>query len=226
MKSHHVVEMPLADLAAGRAGYNPRQISRAAKERLRSSLETFGLVSPLIWNTRTGTLVSGHQRLDLLEEAGIERVQVVQVDLDPSQEKSLNITMNRQDFGQFDRERLDEVLRELSQDGADLLESLHLDELPEFRSSDGLLEKILSETEHHPQANDPDPQELAQALADKVRALPPARLRQALLVAVPLNGRGSVFVLADPDHQDFVDEIRRAHDAGQGPLERLFDAIV
>ena len=49
---------PVRDLVP--ADYNPRKALKAGDpeyEKLRRSIETFGLVEPLIWNKRSGTLV-------------------------------------------------------------------------------------------------------------------------------------------------------------------------
>src|SRR3990167_6207784 len=51
----------LSDLAV--APYNPRRISPAASAGLRASLSTFGDIAGIVWNTRTGHLVCGHQRV-------------------------------------------------------------------------------------------------------------------------------------------------------------------
>lgn len=45
-----------------RAAYNPRKISAEAAAGLRASLETFGDLSGLVVNRRTGRIVCGHQR--------------------------------------------------------------------------------------------------------------------------------------------------------------------
>ena len=50
------------------AAYNPRKISKEAREKLRKGLEAHGLVSPLTWNRRIGNLVSGHQRLSQIDQ--------------------------------------------------------------------------------------------------------------------------------------------------------------
>ena len=230
-KNWPVLEMPVSDLAAAAWPGNPRVISKAARGRLKASLDQFGLAGTPVFNKRTGRLVSGHQRVSLLVETGVTSVSVTVVDLPEDQEKALNVTLNRQDIaGDWDHEALDRLLGELSAGSEALLSSLHLDDMPEFKAADSedLLEKILSEQEYVPdaQGEQVDPSDVAERLAAKIRALPPARLRHAVLVAVPLDGRGELLVLADPDHGDFISEIRRAHDAGQGPLERLFDAIV
>ena len=68
------------------AAYNPRLDLKPGDpdyEKLRKSIETFGYVEPLVWNSRTGNLVSGHQRLKILIEQGAEEVEVSVVDLGP-----------------------------------------------------------------------------------------------------------------------------------------------
>ena len=52
--------------------------------RLVKSLDEHGYVDPLIWNERTGHIVSGNQRLAVLRDRGIEDVDVVVLDLHPS----------------------------------------------------------------------------------------------------------------------------------------------
>ena len=64
--------MRLADLFP--ADYNPRKALKRGGheyEKLRQSIETFGLVEPLIWNEATGRLVGSHQRLTVLKDMGI-----------------------------------------------------------------------------------------------------------------------------------------------------------
>ena len=229
MISWPVVEMAVSELAAAAWPGNPRVISKAARGRLKASLDQFGLAGTVVFNRQTGRLVSGHQRVSLLSEAGVDKVAVTIVDLEEDQEKALNVTLNRQDLaGDWDHEALDRLLGELSSGSGDLLESLRLEEMPQFKGIDSgdILERILGEVEFIAQADDPDPSDVAERLAAKVRSIPPGRLRNALLVAVPLDGRGELLILADPDHGDFVAEIKRAHEAGEGPLERFFDAIV
>ena len=48
------------------ADYNPRTITEEAKKKLRNSIETFGLVEPIIINVNNNRIVSGHQRYDIL----------------------------------------------------------------------------------------------------------------------------------------------------------------
>ena len=58
------------------AEYNPRKDLKPGDEeyeKLRKSLEQFGYVEPIIWNSRTGHVVGGHQRLKVLIDMGMPR---------------------------------------------------------------------------------------------------------------------------------------------------------
>lgn len=80
------------------APYNPRVDLRPGDteyEKLKSSIVSFGYVEPLVWNERTKTLVSGHQRLKILLEQGMSEVEVSVVDLPEDKEKALNIALNK-----------------------------------------------------------------------------------------------------------------------------------
>lgn len=46
---------------------NPREIGKKQAQRLRGKVKEVGLVQPLIWNRRSGYLVGGHQRLDVID---------------------------------------------------------------------------------------------------------------------------------------------------------------
>lgn len=95
------------------APYNPRRISRRALERLRASLDRFGLVQDVVWNARTRTVVGGHQRLRILAESGVEEIDVVVVDLDLVDEKALNVTLNNPGIGGEFTDELEPLLLEL-----------------------------------------------------------------------------------------------------------------
>ena len=49
------------------APYNPRIIGEGAEKRLRAFIKKHGLFGTIIWNERTGNIVSGHQRLKALD---------------------------------------------------------------------------------------------------------------------------------------------------------------
>ena len=65
--------MKLADITP--AEYNPRVAlteNDFEYQALKASIDEFGLVVPLIVNERTGNLVSGHQRLTVMQAKGLE----------------------------------------------------------------------------------------------------------------------------------------------------------
>lgn len=97
------------------AAYNPRldlKPGDAEYERLKRSIDTFGYVEPLVWNSRTGNLVGGHQRLKILLEQGAREVEVSVVDLNLEKEKALNVALNKV-RGDWDKEKLGQLLAEL-----------------------------------------------------------------------------------------------------------------
>ena len=68
-----------------RAEYNPRVELLPGDdeyEKLKRNIDRFGMVVPVIWNRRTNRVVSGHQRLTVLENMGVEETEVSVVDLD------------------------------------------------------------------------------------------------------------------------------------------------
>ncbi|MCX5709682.1 MAG: DNA methyltransferase [Candidatus Omnitrophica bacterium] len=98
------------------AVYNPRvdlQPGNPEYEKLKKSITEFGYVEPLVWNKRTGTLVSGHQRLKILIEQEITEIEVSVVDLSIVKEKALNIALNKIK-GRWDEEKLASLLSELT----------------------------------------------------------------------------------------------------------------
>ncbi len=98
------------------AAYNPRLDLKPGDpdyDKLKKSIETFGYVEPLVWNSRTGNLVGGHQRFKILIEQGATEVDVSVVDFDPEKEKALNLALNKI-RGDWDIEKLGELLDELS----------------------------------------------------------------------------------------------------------------
>ena len=166
--------MDVDELASRTAAFNPRTITKAARSRLKASMDEFGMAGTIIYNETTQTVLGGHQRLALLQEAGVQKVAVTVVTVPQEKEAALCVVLNREDaMGSWDRTRLDDLLAELAGSG-DLLESLKLDELPEFRASDTdrLLERILEEKEWTSGPHDVDPNDLAEQLASKIRSIP------------------------------------------------------
>ena len=113
--------MRLADIKP--AEYNPRvRLTEVDHEykALKASIDEFGLVVPLIVNERTGTLVSGHQRLNVMLAEGVEETEVVIVDMEPEREKALCIALNKIS-GQWDYGALADILEELRDSPVDIL---------------------------------------------------------------------------------------------------------
>lgn len=108
--------IPLAEI--NRATYNPRKPLKPGDkeyEALANSLNHFGLAAPLVVNERTGTLISGHQRLTVLEAQGATEVEVVLVDMEEEQEKLLNIALNKIE-GDWEYDKLEELFKEFTAD--------------------------------------------------------------------------------------------------------------
>lgn len=108
--------MKLSDINP--AKYNPRVELRDGDEEyeaLKNSLSRFKQVVPLIVNKRTGTLISGHQRLNVMKAMGAEEAEVVTVDLDEEDEKLLNISLNKLE-GDWDYEKLIALFRDIDKE--------------------------------------------------------------------------------------------------------------
>jgi len=97
------------------APYNPRKDLKPGDveyEKLKQSINIFGYVDPLVWNSSTGNLVGGHQRLKILIEKGVKEIDVSVVNLSPEKEKALNLALNRIQ-GEFDYPKLAQLLDDL-----------------------------------------------------------------------------------------------------------------
>lgn len=95
--------------------YNPRKdLKESDKEyqAIKNSLETFGLLSPIVWNKRTGNIIGGHQRYKILKSQGVTEIECVVVDFDEEKEKACNIALNSA-IGEWDNDKLDALLFEL-----------------------------------------------------------------------------------------------------------------
>lgn len=99
------------------AAYNPRVNLKPGDpeyEKLRRSIEEFGLVQSLVWNKQTGHLVGGHQRFKILKDRGDTEASVVVVDLPLDREKALNLSLNKVQ-GSWDEQLLASLLQDLSE---------------------------------------------------------------------------------------------------------------
>ena len=92
------------------AEYNPRIIDKEAKKRLKNNLKQHGLVSPITFNKRTNTIVSGHQRisqLDALERNQDYELDVWVIDVPIEEEAKLNVLLNNPSMqGDWDLDKL------------------------------------------------------------------------------------------------------------------------
>lgn len=124
------------------ASYNPRKdLKPSDKEyqKIKTSIETFGYVEPIIVNYDF-TIVGGHQRLKVLKDLGFKEVDVVQIDVDKSQEKALNIALNKIS-GEWDFEMLESLLQELRDEDFDIsLTGFDLDEIQSILEGDEISE--------------------------------------------------------------------------------------
>lgn len=104
------------------APYNPRvdvKTDTVFYNKLKNSIETFGVVEPLVFNKKTGYVVGGNQRLSILKDLGLKEVEVVIVDLPIDKEKILNVALNRI-TGDWDIEILTETFNDLKEKDFDI----------------------------------------------------------------------------------------------------------
>ena len=97
------------------ADYNPRvELKEGDKEyeKLKNSIEKYGLVELIVYNKTTGQVVGGHQRLTVAKDLGYTEVQCVEVELSEVDEKGLNVALNKIE-GRWDLPKLKNVLNEL-----------------------------------------------------------------------------------------------------------------
>lgn len=146
------------------AKYNPREISDKALAGLTTSLQKFGDIAGIVFNTRTGHLVTGHQRVKSLTEAygdlpiknaAIETpdgevFRVRLVDWDLKKEKAALVAANAATIqGEFTSE-LGPLLKGIKLDMPDVFDALDLSTLWDLIQLEGDDEL----TEEHPV---PDP---------------------------------------------------------------------
>jgi len=113
MKQVEWRETKLSDIRP--AEYNSRVMSRKASDGLDASFDNFGYVVPILVNSRTNVIVSGHQRYKKLIERSEDNVIVGWVDLNPQEEVALNLAMNSPSMrGQYSSDT-EKIVAELSQ---------------------------------------------------------------------------------------------------------------
>lgn len=123
------------------ADYNPRVITEEAKKKLKNSIKQYGLIEPILINTKNNRIISGHQRYDCLVELLMEDDNLAEREFDyiikddcgyildfnklqiknEDYEKALNIVLNNTNLmGDYDYQKLESILTELEFNGFDL----------------------------------------------------------------------------------------------------------
>ena len=133
MDTMKLERIPIDKLKA--ATYNPRKDLKPGDieyEKLKKSIETFGYVEPVLWNRRTGNIIGGHQRFKVLVELGQKEIDCVVVDMDLTDEKALNIALNKVS-GEWDKDKLMLLITDLQGSDFDVsltgFDSIELDAL-------------------------------------------------------------------------------------------------
>jgi ParB-like chromosome segregation protein Spo0J len=135
------------------APYNPRKISPQEMNKLKRSIEEYGVVENLVFNKRTGFVVGGNQRLKAIKALKIKEVPVIVVDLDEQREKALNLALNKIS-GEWDNDALKLVLQDLDASTLDLtgFDSIEIEDLLEDIGEPFKIERV---TPPHETADDP-----------------------------------------------------------------------
>ena len=101
------IQVKIGDLIP--SDYNPRHWTADQIKNLKSSINNFGLVDPIIANgspNRKNIVIGGHFRLEVAKQLAFSEVPVVYVDIpDIEKEKELNLRLNR-NTGEWDFELL------------------------------------------------------------------------------------------------------------------------
>lgn len=108
MEKLKIVYKKLADLVE--PDYNPRKASAKQKQDIKTSLDKFGFIQPLVVNVhpdRLNILIGGNQRRKIAMNAGIEQAPCVEVHLEEKEEKELNLRLNKNQ-AEFDIDILNE----------------------------------------------------------------------------------------------------------------------
>jgi hypothetical protein len=115
------------------AYYNPRKIADEARRKLKQNIKKNGIIGGLVWNSRTGILISGHQRLAILDELNKYdgndkttdyRLKVESVDVDEKTEKELNVWFNNtQVQGKWDYGKLASLIPDIDYKNAGLTDA-------------------------------------------------------------------------------------------------------
>lgn len=122
-KIHQPAQVTVRRSQVRLAPYNPRVISDDARKKLRDNMRRVGLLGGVVWNSATGNLVSGHQRVAIMDAANRYdpanpdtdyEFRVEEVRMDERTEKEQNLFMNNRSVqGTFDDDLLRRMLSEI-----------------------------------------------------------------------------------------------------------------
>ena len=88
-----VEQLPIDDLHPD--PLNRRRIEEAELAALTRSIETFGVVDPVLARRGDRRLIAGHQRLIAARRCGLPTVPVILLDLSAEHARLLNVALNR-----------------------------------------------------------------------------------------------------------------------------------
>ena len=115
-----ITNVPIKDLKPNEK--NPRKITKRELQKLVRSINEFGFVDPIIVNknkARYNIIVGGHQRVQAAKKMNLKEVPVTYVDMTEEKESLLNIALN-EISGEWDDDKLLDLLKELEERGVDL----------------------------------------------------------------------------------------------------------
>lgn len=127
--------------------YNPRKWSEDQLQKLRESLEKFGVVDPLIVNShpsRTNIVIGGNMRLKVLKDMKYTEVPAVYLNLDEAKERDLNVRLNKTG-GEFDLDLLKDFDESLLEDigfNSEELDDIFIDDDLEEKNSFDLKKEL------------------------------------------------------------------------------------
>ena len=119
MKTAKLAVLPIKDLNP--AEYNPRKKLKPGDkeyEKIKNSIVEFGFADPVVINSDM-TIIGGHQRVTVAQALGYTEVPCAIVDVDKTQEKALNIALNKI-TGEWSQELLADLIEDLQKSNIDV----------------------------------------------------------------------------------------------------------
>jgi len=93
-----IAEFDIVDVSSLKPSpYNPRKKLTSIDveyNEIKESLKNFGMAECIVINKRTGWVVGGEQRINVMKELRVDKCPAMIVDLDEGDEKELNLALN------------------------------------------------------------------------------------------------------------------------------------